>query len=290
VEGCGIEGAREGGIEAAVAAAQRSDLVILALGESAAMSGEAASRADLALPRVQRELAQAVVEVGKPTVLVLFNGRPLVLNWFHEHVPAILEAWFPGTEGGNAVADVLFGRYNPSGKLTMSFPYAVGQVPVYYNHYNTGRPLTVENAQQKFVSKYLDIPNDPLYPFGYGLSYTTFAYSELKLSNARLHPGGTIEAEVTVTNAGEVPGEEVVQLYIRDLVGSVVRPVKELKAFRKIALQAGEARTVRFAITEADLAFYTADMSYRAEPGRFVVYVGGSSTEVQEAEFELVAP
>jgi len=286
-EGCGIEEAVEGGLEAAVAAAQKADVVILALGESAAMSGEAASRTDIALPAVQRELARETVKVGKPTALVLFNGRPLIVNWFHENVPAILEVWFPGTEGGNAIADVLFGDYNPSGKLTMGFPYAVGQIPVYYNHYNTGRPLTPENADRKFISKYLDSPNDPLYPFGYGLSYTSFAYSEVQLSDTRLHPRETIEATVTVTNTGEVAGEEVVQLYIRDLVGSVVRPVKELRGFQKIALEPGEAKAVRFTIREEDLVFYTADMSYQAEPGQFKVFIGGSSVDAKEAEFEL---
>jgi beta-glucosidase len=288
-EGCEIEDSLEGGIEAAVAAAREADVVILALGESSAMSGEAASRADISLPAVQQELTQAIVEIGKPTVLVLFNGRPLILDWFHENVPAILEAWFPGTEGGHAVADVLFGDYGPSGKLAMSFPRAIGQIPVYYNHYSTGRPLSPENAQQKFISKYLDCPNDPLYPFGYGLSYTTFAYSDVQLSDTQMRAGEAIEARVTVTNTGDVAGQETVQLYVRDLVGSVVRPVKELKGFQKVDLAPGESGVVRFAIAEMDLAFHTADMSYRAEPGRFKVYVGGSSVDVKEAEFELVA-
>jgi beta-glucosidase len=286
--GCDIEEDIKGGFEQALDAAQKADVVILALGESAEMSGEAASRTDISLPAIQQTLAQEIINVGKPTVLILFNGRPLILTGIHEPVPAILEAWFPGTEGGNALADILFGDYNPSGKLTMSFPYALGQIPIYYNHYNTGRPLTPENAHQKFISKYLDSPNNPLYPFGYGLSYTMFAYSDVKLSQTQIRPGEELEAMVTVANTGHVAGEEVVQLYIRDLVGSVVRPVKELKGFQKITLEPGEAKPVRFTISEKDLAFYTADMSYQAEPGRFKIYIGGSSAEVQEAEFQLI--
>jgi beta-glucosidase len=224
-------------------------------------------------------------------VLVLFNGRPLLLNWFHESegIPAILEGWFPGTEGGNGLADLLFGDANPSGKLATSFPYTLGQVPVYYNHHNTGRPLTPENADQRFISRYLDSPNEPLYPFGHGLSYTTFSYSDLALSQTEMRSGDVIEATVTLTNNGPVAGTEVVQLYVRDEVGSVVRPVKELKGFQRAVLEPGESRPVTFQLAEADLAFYTADMSFRVEPGRFVVMVGASSDDVRAtATFTLV--
>jgi beta-glucosidase len=290
-EGCTITEEIDGGFEGALAAAAKADVVILALGEDARWTGEAASRTDIALPPAQQALARKIVATSKPVVLVLFNGRPLLLNWFHENaqVLAILEGWFPGTEGGNGLADLLFGDANPSGKLAMSFPHALGQVPVYYNHYNTGRPVTPENADQWFISKYLDSPNEPLYAFGYGLSYTTFSYSDLALSQTEMRSGDTVEATVTVANTGPVAGTEVVQLYVRDEVGSVVRPVKELKGFRRVALDPGESRAVTFQLTEADLAFYTADMSFGAEPGRFVVMVGASSQDIRAtATFTLV--
>ncbi|WP_346857869.1 beta-glucosidase BglX [uncultured Draconibacterium sp.] len=259
-----------------------ADVIVAVLGESAAMSGEAASRADINIPESQKDLLKALVKTGKPVVLVLINGRPLTLEWENKNVPAILEAWAPGTEAGNAIADVLFGDYNPAGKLTMSFPRSVGQIPVYYNHKNTGRPMDPNN---KFTSKYLDLPNDPLYPFGYGLSYTTFGYSDVKLNKSELAGNETLTATVTLTNSGQVAGEEVVQLYISDPVASISRPVKELKSFQKIMLQPGESREVIFNITTEDLKFYNSELIYDWEPGDFKVAIGVSSSDLKEAKF-----
>jgi beta-glucosidase len=273
--------------DAAIAAAGRADVIIAAMGESAGMTGEAASRTSLGLPGNQQELLIALRKLGKPVVLVLMNGRPLAIEWADENVHAILEAWFAGTEGGHAIADVLFGDYNPSGKLPVTFPRNVGQVPIHYNMKNTGRPYSPNDAEQKYRSRYLDSPNSPLYPFGYGLSYTIFEYSDLTLDRTRLGADDSITASVTVANTGEVDGEEVVQLYVRDLVGSVTRPVKELKGFRKILLESGESRVVRFELRPSDLAFHRQDMSYGAEEGRFRVFVGGNSEDVLEAEFRL---
>jgi beta-glucosidase len=272
-------------IEEAVATAQKADVVVLALGESQGMTGEAASRSDLGIPDNQRKLLEAVLATKKPVVLVLMNGRPLTLEWEQQHVPAILETWFLGTQAGHAIADVLVGDYNPAGKLTMTFPRRIGQIPVYYSAKNTGRPMDPNN---KYSSKYLDIPNTPLYPFGYGLSYTNFSYSDISLSSPALTPKGKLEISVTVKNAGKYDGEEVVQLYTRDLVGSVTRPVKELKGFQKIALKPGERRKVTFTLTEADLRFYDAAMKWTAEPGDFKVFVGTNSQDVKEAGFKLV--
>ncbi|HEY9341056.1 MAG TPA: glycoside hydrolase family 3 C-terminal domain-containing protein, partial [Hanamia sp.] len=224
---------------------------------------------------------------GKPVVLVLFTGRPLALKWEQDNVPAILNVWFGGTEAGNAIADVLFGDVTPSGKLTTTFPQNVGQVPLYYNHKNTGRPLEGKWFQ-KFRSNYLDVSNDPVYPFGYGLSYTTFNYSDIKISNTSLKASQTLTASVTVTNTGDREGEEVVQMYIRDLVGSVTRPVKELKGFQKINLKAGESKTVSFKIGINDLKFYNYDLKYVAEPGDFKLFIGGNSHDVKEANFKLL--
>jgi beta-glucosidase len=287
-EGCKVDSEIDGGFEEALLNARQADTVILALGESSGMSGEAASRMDIELPEVQKRLTEEIVKLGKPTILVLTNGRPLVLEWFEKHVNAIVETWFLGSEAGRAIADVLYGEYNPSGKLTMSFPYKTGQVPIYYNHFQTGRPLTIKNHQEKFISKYLDGPNAPLYPFGYGLSYTTFAYSEIKLDKNQMTRTENIKASVNVTNTGNRSGEEIVQLYIQDLYGSVVRPVKELKGFKKIHLNAGESETVTFTIKEEDLKYYRSDMSYQAEAGEFKVYIGTNSKEVRETTFELV--
>jgi beta-glucosidase len=287
-EGCKVNSEIAGGIEEALSQAAQADLVILALGEDSNMSGEAASRMDIELPEVQRRLAEEIVKLGKPTVLVLTNGRPVVLEWFEKNVDAIVETWFLGSEAGHAIAEVLFGDYNPAGKLTMSFPYKTGQVPVYYNHFNTGRPLTKKNQNEKFISKYLDGPNEPLYPFGYGLSYTTFSYSEIELDKNQMTKEDSIKASVIVTNTGSTSGEEVVQLYIQDLYGSVVRPVKELKGYKKIYLNPNESTKVTFTITEDDLKYYTADMSYRAEEGEFKVYIGTNSKDLKEAAFELV--
>lgn len=287
-EGCKANDSIEGGMDKAIAAARQADVVILALGEKSDMSGEAASRADIGLPNVQQQLAEAIVKLGKPTILVLTNGRPLVLDWFDRHMDAIVESWFLGSQAGNAIADVLLGDYNPSGKLTMSFPYRVGQLPLYYNHFNTGRPLTEANQAQKYISKYLDAPNEPLYPFGYGLSYTTFDYSDIRLDKTRLARTDKLNISVVVTNIGERAGEEIVQFYIQDLYGSSVRPVKELKRFEKIDLEPGESREVRFIITENDLKFYTVNHRYEAETGHFKVFIGTNSLAVKEAEFELV--
>jgi beta-glucosidase len=287
-EGCMADREIEGGLEEALRQAEAADTIILALGESSGMSGEAASRMEIELPEVQKRLAEEVSKLGKPTVLVLTNGRPLVLEWFERHMDAIVETWFLGSEAGHAIADVLFGEYNPAGKLTMSFPYKTGQVPVYYNHFNTGRPLTVKNHQEKFISKYLDGPNHPLYPFGYGLSYTTFTYSEIELNQVTMRKEDAIQASVTVTNSGSMSGEEVVQLYLQDLYGNVVRPVKELKGFKKIHLNPGESEKVTFSITQEDLKYYTTGMSYKAEEGEFKVYIGTNSKEVKEAAFEFI--
>jgi beta-glucosidase len=275
------------GFDAALAAAGRADIIIAAMGESAGMSGEAASRTSLELPGTQQQLLEELRKLGKPIVLVLMNGRPLSIGWADENVHAILETWFAGTEGGHAIADVLFGDYNPSGKLPVTFPRNVGQVPIYYNVKNTGRPYSAGDAEQKYRSRYLDVPNTPLYPFGYGLSYTEFAYSDMAVDRKAMGAGDTITVTVQVTNEGEVDGEEVVQLYIRDLVGSVTRPVRELKDFRKIFLEKGESRRVEFEVTPADLAFHRQDMSYGAEAGEFRIFTGGNSVDLLEASFRL---
>ncbi|HVY74183.1 MAG TPA: beta-glucosidase BglX, partial [Puia sp.] len=269
-------------LDEAVAAAEKADVVVAALGEAADMSGESSSRADIGIPESQEKLLQALVKTGKPVVLVLFNGRPLTLGWENKHIDAILDAWFGGTEAGNAIADVLFGNYNPSGKLTMSFPVSVGQIPVYYNAKNTGRPYDGQGSP-KFKSDYLDIPNEPLYPFGYGLSYTSFAYSSLLLEHPDIAPGRPVRISVTVTNTGNYDGEETVQLYIRDLVASVTQPVKELKKFQKVFLKKGESRNIEFALTTDDLKFVNSDLKWVYEPGEFNVFVGGNSRDVVSA-------
>jgi len=271
-------------IEEAVEVAEESDVIVAALGEAAEMTGEASSRSDINLPENQKELLKALLATGKPVVLVLFTGRPLSLTWENANVPAILNVWFSGTEAGNAIADVLLGKVNPSGKLTATFPQNVGQIPIYYNHKNTGRPLPEGKWFQKFRSNYLDVSNEPLYPFGYGLSYTTFEYGDLKLSNTLAKGNQSIKASITVKNSGKFDGSEVVQLYIRDLVGSVTRPVKELKGFQKIALEAGESKTVTFTITPEELKFYNANLKYDWEPGEFAIMVGGNSRDVKSAK------
>jgi beta-glucosidase len=275
-------------LQEAVAIANQSDVIVAALGESAEMSGEASSRTNIEIPGIQKELLKALLKTGKPVVLVLFTGRPLALKWEQENVPAILNVWFGGSEAGYAVADVLFGDVNPSGKLSTTFPQNVGQVPIFYNHKNTGRPLPEGKWFQKFRSNYLDVSNDPLYPFGYGLSYTTFSYGDVKLSNTSFKAGQKITASVTVTNTGNKDGKEVVQLYIRDLVGTSTRPVKELKGFQKIELKAGESKTVSFDITVNDLKYYNYDLKYVAEPGDFKVFIGGNSRDLKEAGFKLL--
>lgn len=274
-------------IAEAVAVARKSDVVVAAVGESAEMSGECASRSDISLPENQKELLEALLATGKPVVMVLFTGRPLTISWEKANIPAILNVWFAGTEAGNAIADVLLGKVNPSGKLSATFPQNVGQIPLYYNHKNTGRPLAEGKWFQKFRSNYLDVSNDPLYPFGFGLSYTTFDYKNLKLSDSNLNTDGKLIVSVEVTNSGNYDGAEVVQLYIRDLVGSVTRPVKELKGFQKIFLKKGETRNVEFTLTEKDLRFYNNDLKFVSEPGDFKVFVGTSSANTLEAGFVL---
>jgi beta-glucosidase len=275
-----------GGIAAAVALARSADVTILALGEADSMSGEAGSRARLSLPGVQGRLLRDVLATGRPVVLVLMTGRPLVLSWAAEHTPAILQAWFLGVESGHAVADVLFGDVNPSGRLPVSFPRAVGQIPIYYNHKNTGRPAV---AGQHFTSKYLDIPNSPLYPFGYGLSYTSFAYRDLGIAVRQLRPSDTLVVSVTVANTGARRGTEVVQLYVRDEVASVTRPVRELKGFQRVELEPGESRSVTLRVPVNALGFWGPAMRYIVEPGAFRVFVGSNSAEGLEADFQ-VAP
>jgi beta-glucosidase len=274
-------------IKEAVDIAKKSDVVLAALGESSEMSGEASSRTNLEIPDVQKRLLQALLKTGKPVVLVLFSGRPLVLKWENENVPAILNVWFGGTEAGNAITDVLFGDVNPSGRLTTTFPQNVGQIPLYYSHKNTGRPLPEGKWFSKFKSNYLDVSNDPLYPFGYGLSYTTFEYSNLRLNGKTFKAGQSLTASITVKNAGSREGKEVVQYYIQDLVGSSTRPVKQLKGFQKISLAAGESKTISFKITEEDLKFYNADLKLVAEPGDFKIFIGSNSRDVTESTFKL---
>ena len=275
-------------IAEAVALAAKSDVVVAALGESAEMTGECGSRSDIGLPDNQERLLKALLKTGKPVVLVLFTGRPLAIKWESENIPAILDVWFGGTEAGNAIADVLFGDVNPSGKLSTTWPQNVGQVPLYYNHMNTGRPLPAGGWFQKFRSNYLDVSNDPVYPFGYGLSYTTFRYGPLTLSTTRAKGNQVVTASVTVTNTGSRAGQEVVQLYTHQLVGSITRPVEELKGFQKIALNPGETRTVSFRITPEDLKFYNADLRYDWEPGDFDVMIGGNSRDVQTVRLNWI--
>jgi len=270
----------------ALAIATKSDVIVAALGESSEMSGESSSRTDIGIPDVQKRLLAELLKTGKPVVLVLFTGRPLTLIWEHENVPAILNVWFGGSEAAYAIGDVLFGDVNPSGKLTSTFPRNVGQIPLYYNHYSTGRPAS-DNGFEKFRSNYLDEKNAPLYPFGFGLSYTQFEYSDIKLSAPSMENSGEITATVTVKNTGKTEGREVVQLYIRDLVGSVSRPVKELKGFEKIALKAGESKPVTFKITTELLKFYNSNLEQVTEPGAFTVMIGGNSRDLKTAGFTL---
>ncbi|HRO66395.1 MAG TPA: beta-glucosidase BglX, partial [Pseudobdellovibrionaceae bacterium] len=271
-------------IDEAVSAAKKSDVVVLALGESQGMSGEAASRSRIRLPENQQELLKAVAKTGKPIVLVLFNGRPLALELESSLAHSILETWFLGTEAGNAIADLLFGDENPSGKLPMSFPANEGQIPVYYSMKSTGRPF---DAKQKYTSKYLDVSNEALYPFGWGLSYTKFEVSEPKLNSSRLTGQRKLQVKVTVSNVGKKDGEEVVQLYIRDLVGSVTRPLKQLRGYRKVFLKAGESRELTFTLSIEDLKFYGKGMKWIAEPGKFHVMVGPNSRDLKSASFDL---
>lgn len=284
-KGCDLEGDARDGFAEAVAAAEASDVVIVAVGESSAMSGEAHCRASLYLPGVQNELVEAICETGKPVVVVLINGRPLAIEWIAEHVPAILEAWFPGNQAGPAIADLLFGDFNPSGKLTVAFPRSTGQIPVYYNHKNTGRP---EDSRPIYASCYLDLPSEPLFPFGFGLSYTRFKYDNLILRRKSLRMTEELQISVEIENTGVLAGEEIIQVYTRDLVASMTRPVKELKAFRKIHLKPGERKEVQFEIAGQSLGFYNAGMEYVVEPGGFKIWVGPNSVEGLEESFEII--
>jgi len=284
-EGAKKTGDDRSGFAAALSAVRKADKVVMVIGEDWDWSGEAASRTSIQVPGVQTELLEAVKKLGKPVVVVLMNGRPLDLSREHLLADAILEAWYPGTMGGKAITQVLYGEYNPSGKLPMTFPVNVGQVPLYYYVKNTGRPIYLPNP--KYKSRYIDAPNDPLYPFGFGLSYTRFEYSALKLDSNQLTADGQLKASVTVTNSGAYDGVEIVQWYVRDLVGSVTRPVKELKGFNRIELKAGESKVVEFLLTPSQLAFYRQDMSFGTEPGDFKLFVGGNSRDVLEAPFVL---
>jgi len=277
-KGCNINDDSTKYFADALSVARQADVVIMSVGEGAWMSGEASSRGIIDLPGVQQKLVEEIHKTGKPVVVLLSNGRPLTIPWIDKNIPAVVETWFLGTQAGNAIADVLFGDYNPSGKLPMTFPYAMGQVPVFYSAKNTGRP---RDANNKYTSKYLDIPNDPLYPFGFGLSYTTFEYGEISLNNN--------DFSIRVTNNGKVAGTETVQLYIRDMVGSVTRPLKELKGFQKVTLGAGEFKDVVFTLKPEDLSFFRKDMTFGSEAGKFKVFIGTNSRDVKELDFELTS-
>jgi beta-glucosidase len=289
-KGCeiGWNSTNESYISEAVALAKNSEAVVLCIGEKEEESGESNSKANLELPEVQYKLLEEVLAVNKNAVVLLFTGRPLALTRLNAIAPAILNVWWPGTECGNAVANLLFGEVVPSGKITMSFPYASGQCPIYYNHYRTGRPSPYGRYDILHATRYLDAPNEPLYPFGYGLSYTDFTYSGIELSSNSMECGGEITASVTITNAGKYKAKETVQLYIRDVAGSFVRPVKELKGFEKIELDVGESKKITFTITEEMLAFYGADMRRNAEKGKFHVFIGKDSDVETYQEFELL--
>ena len=276
-KGCEITSTGNGSFDKALEAARKADFVVLALGESQDMSGEASSRSDISLPGVQMELAQEVISTGKPVAVVLFNGRPLTITELNDIAPAILEAWFGGTQAGNAVADVLFGDVNPSGKLTMTFPRNVGQIPIFYNTKNTGRPFDPRLTDDYFKSRYQDVSNSPLYPFGFGLSYTIFKYSPVTMNKTSFSKGDLIEASVAITNAGNYDGVEIVQLYIHDRVGNVTRPLKELKGFQRVGIKKGETAQVSFTLHLSDLSYYHEDMSFDYDPGEFELFIGPNS-------------
>ncbi|WP_415864413.1 beta-glucosidase BglX [Thalassobellus suaedae] len=281
-----INTSNKSGVKEAVATAKKADVVVMVLGENGFQSGEGRSRTELDLPAIQQELLEEVYKVNPNIVLVLNSGRPLSINWADKHIPAIVEAWHLGTETGNAVAQVLYGDYNPSGKLPMTFPRNVGQVPIYYNYKNTGRPTNKDN--NVFWSHYSDVEKTPLYPFGHGLSYTTFEYSDVILNGTSFKIGDDVDVSVTLKNTGKVTGKEVVQLYIRDLYASVTRPVKELKGFELVKLKAGESKTIHFTLNKETLGFYDNDGTYVVEPGDFKVFIGGSSITTLETDFKLV--
>ncbi|PQP85727.1 glycoside hydrolase family 3 N-terminal domain-containing protein [Paenibacillus sp. AR247] len=287
-EGSGVVSVEQSQIDAAIAAAQDADVIVLALGEDSAMSGEGGSRTNIRLPEAQLELVRQLKKMGKPMAAVIFNGRPLDLHGIIDEADAVLEAWFPGSEGGAAIADILIGRVNPSARLTMSFPHSVGQIPVYYNHYNTGRPMNPDKTEERYVSKYIDSPNDPLLPFGYGLSYTTFEYGELKLSGNEITANQPLQVSVNVTNTGDRTGIETVQLYIRDVAGEVVRPMRELKGFVRLELAPGESADAVFTITEEQLRYHHSDLTQASDPGTFQVFVGPNSRDTLAESFRLV--
>jgi len=287
-KGCDIEGDNRDGFAEAVEVARQADVVIMSIGEDCAMSGEAKSRSDIHLPGVQEELVKAVQSTGKPIVVLINAGRPLIFNWIADNIPAILYTWWLGTEAGNSIADVLFGDVNPSAKLPITFPREIGQIPFYYNHFNTGRPASCDSCLF-YTSSYIDLKNSPKYPFGYGLSYTEFEYSDLQLSQTKMNPNETLEISLKVKNTGKYAGEEVVQLYLHDKVASIVRPVKELKSFEKIYLKTGETKTVRFTITNKDLSFYHSDLEFKSDPGEFEIMIGSSSEDIRlSGKFELI--
>jgi beta-glucosidase len=286
-QGCNINDTSKAGFAEAVATAQQSDIVIMYVGEHRAMSGEAKSKSNIQLPGVQEELIKAIHATGKPVVVIIGAGRPLIFYWTANNIPAIVYSWWLGTKGAEAIADVLFGDYNPSGKLPMTFPRTEGQIPVYYNYYKTGRPAA-NDSDVNYVSAYIDLPNSPQYVFGHGLSYTNFNYSDIELSSTSLKGNQKLTASVTVSNMGNYDGEEVVQLYLWDMVASVVRPVKELKGFQKIKLSKGESRKVSFTITPEDLKFYTNDLKYGWEAGDFQIMIGGNSRDVKMAKISWV--
>ncbi|ARI76490.1 beta-glucosidase BglX [Halobacillus mangrovi] len=287
-EGCGIEEGTEDQLQSALEQAEKAEVIVVALGERSDMSGEAGSRADIRIPEVQLDFLRKMKELGKPVVAVLFSGRPLDVREVIDNADAVIEAWYPGTEGGHALADIIFGKVNPSAKLTMSMPYSVGQVPIYYNRYSTGRPKDAPDAQVRYVSQYLDIPNEPLYPFGYGLSYSQFEYGALTLSSDEMKYDERLTVTTTVSNTGDQAGDEIVQLYIRDLVGDVVRPLRELKDFKKISLEPGETEEVVFQLNESQLRYYHANMEHKSDAGEFEVFVGTNSRDVKSKTFRLV--
>lgn len=287
-KGCDIEGDNKDGFAEAIAAANQADVVIMSIGERRDMSGEAKSRSNIHLPGVQEDLVKAIQATGKPVVVLINAGRPLVFNWVADNVPAILYTWWLGSEAGNSIADVLFGDVNPSAKLPMTFPREIGQIPVYHSYFNTGRPAKDEN-DLFYKSAYIDLPNSPKFAFGHGLSYTTFEYSNLKLSKKQIRNTETIEVTLDVKNTGKYAGEEVVQLYLRDRVGSVVRPVKELKGFDKIKLNAGETKTVKFIIDNEKLSFYNEKLEFKSEAGDFDLMIGSSAEDIRlKDSFELM--
>jgi len=285
-KGCNITGNDTSGFAAARQVALQSDLIIISVGESANMSGEAKSRSSIHLPGVQEQLVQEMTALGKPVIVLISAGRPLIFNWIADNVPAIVYTWWLGTEAGNAIADVLSGDYNPSAKLPMTFPRSEGQIPIYYNYFSTGRPFKHDN-DNNYVTAYKDLQNSPRYPFGYGLSYTRFEYGRVKLSADTISQTQQLSASIQVSNTGSYEGEEVVQLYIQDVTASLVRPVRELKAFQKIKLAPGESREVKFVITKKELSFYLEDLRFIAEPGQFNVFIGGSSLAAEKASFYL---